>query len=530
MRFAVAICLFCVGTPALATGAIYTGDTVRDRARAGASVASERSVSALSTNPGLLGKTDNFELQLSTTWLSDRSEITRKGPFTTQAFRDDNPDLANQLDGTMNSAAFASSLGKATSAYSTQLLRLGVSYGFGTSGFRIAGTLSDLPVQNHQYDTGGPVRYRLIGSDDRVRQISAGLGWAGRSFGIGAAVHINRVRRASRVMLSAADREALSNNGLYLERAFDDYVVDAVGTLQHSPQAGFGLWLAPFGKMEIGFAMQLASEGTSEAGDAQLDVSAISTEQSGAIFARTRPAAEPGIPSTVAGNAASIRDGLPMRIRAGFRYQFERWDLEAEWRMEQWSGATLLGITANSIPGSVFFIPDPTDAQNQVPLGDFGDGSGRSFLDAQSYHVASRIWLLPDGIALHVGYAMENPATEQPDAAWIDGLRHNIGVGLSLIDRGYAIDAGYLMVLGARNTIENGNLKPKNPRLGEAPDPAETDQLTVQNNGDYQMATSFFGLGLRADVGAFRETKAAERKAWYRVWTKGAPSFGRGGL
>ena len=461
MRFAVAICLFCVGTPALATGAIYTGDTVRHRARAGASVASERSVvSALSTNPGLLGKTDNFELQLSTTWLSDRSEITRKGPFTTQAFRDDNPDLANQLDGTMNSAAFASSLGKATSAYSTQLLRLGVSYGFGTSGFRIAGTLSDLPVQNHQYDTGGPVRYRLIGSDDRVRQISAGLGWAGRSFGIGAAVHINRVRRARRVMLSAADREALSNNGLYLERAFDDYVVDAVGTLQHSPQAGFGLWLAPFGKMEIGFAMQLASEGTSEAGDAQLDVSAISTEQSGAIFARTRPAAEPGIPSTVAGNAASIRDGLPMRIRAGFRYQFERWDLEAEWRMEQWSGATLLGISR-----TVFLDPSSSS-----PIRPMHRTKFHSVILVMGAVVVSSmlkaITLLHEfGCFQTVSpftSAMPWRIQRQNNRTLLGSMAYdNIGVGLSLIDRGYAIDAGYLMVLGAQNTIENGNLKPK---------------------------------------------------------------------
>ncbi len=530
MRFIATMSILCLGTPALATGWIYAGDSVRDRARAGASVASERSVSALNTNPGLLGKTDNFELQLSTTWLTDRSEITRKGPFTTQAFRDDNPDLANRLDATMNSSAFASSLGKSTSDYGTQLLRLGLSYGFGTSGFRIAASMSDLPVQNHEFDAGGPLRYRLIASDDRVRQWSAGLGWAGRSFGIGAAVHINQIRRARRVMLSATDREDPSNNGLLLERAFNDYVVDATGTLQQSPQAGFGLWLAPFGKMEIGFSMQLASEGTSEPNQAQLDVSPISTEQSGATFARTRPAPEPGIPSSVSGNAASIRDGLPMRIRAGFRYQFERWDLEAEWRMEQWSGASLLAITANSIPGSVFFIPNPADAQTQTPLGDFGDGSGRSFLDAQSYHVASRIWLIPDGIALHLGYAMENPATEQPDAAWIDGVRHNIGLGLSLIDRGYAIDFGYLMVAGNKNTIENGNLKPHNPRLGEVPDPADTDQLTVQNNGDYQLATSFFGLGLRADVGKFRASKSAERKAWYRVWTKGAPSFGRGGL
>lgn len=512
----------------LATGAIYPGDTVRDRARAGTAVTSERSVSALTTNPGLLGKTDNLELQFEWTQLGDRSQVTRKGPFYSSSFNENEPDNASRLEATMNTSSFSSSLGKSVSDYQTSLLRAGLSYGFGTKGFRIALSLSDLPVQNHNFDSGAPVRYRLLASADRVRQLSAGLGYAGNSFGLGVAVHINQVDRARRMVLSALDKEAPENGGLFLERPFNDYSVDVAGSLQHAPQFGLGLWLRPFGKFELGFSMQLAAEGQTEAGTAQLDVSAISTEQRGAVFARTRVAPEEGQPSTETGNAATIRDGLPLRMRVGFRYQFKRWDLEGEFKLEQWSGATALSMTAPSQPGSVHFIPDPNSAQDQIPLGNFGDA--RSFEDAQSYHIASRIWLVPDGVALHLGYSLENPSTLQPDAALIDGSRHGFGLGLSLIDRGYAIDFGYLLVTSTKTTINNGSLTLRNPRLGDAPAPEELAELTIQNNGDYQLVTSFFGIGARADVSLFQQTRNAEREAWYRVWTKGSESLDSDGL
>ena len=518
--------LALMAAPAWASGRFLPGDSVRDRGRAGASVSSERGVNALQVNPALLGMADNLGFALGWTSGSEAGEFTRQGPYVQSLEEEDQRGLNNAM------ANFTASTGVSKSATQEQLLRAGLVYGFGTRGFRIGMGYTQLPVENHQFLASDPARYRLIRSADTREQLSFGLAGAfSRRFAIGLGLHWERLKRVRRFMLSTSPAsQGNETAGRYLEEPAYDHVVDLTGTVPigfgdnaYVPTASFGLWSRLFAGLEVGVSVSLG--GTGNAADGSIDVLDLEPRDAGdttsPVFARR------GISDTSDGTAATLSDGSPMQIRAGMRYQFNRWDLEFEWRMESWNGDSQLRATptANGV-GWYNQLDDENNIDTSVELGDLGDA--RNYETAQSFHLASDIWLVPDGVALRIGGSMENAPTQQPDAALFAGPRYGIGAGLSFADRGYAVDIGYLHLFSQAVEVNTGSLPLRNiaHRAGEG----ENDLLTVQNNGSYTSSVGFFGLGVRADVDTFAKNRKAQRKAWYQIWSKGSSGFGRGGF
>ena len=139
-----------------------------------------------------------------------------------------------------------------------------------------------------------------------------------------------------------------------------------------------------------------------------------------------------------------------LQVRAGMRYQFTNWDLEFEWRLENWAAETQLSATptANGI-GWYNQLGDPANADTSVELGNMGDG--RTYQSAQSFHLGTDIWLVPNGVALRLGGSMEFSPTTQPDAILYPGPRYGVGAGFSFADRGYSVDVGYLHLFTQRH-------------------------------------------------------------------------------
>ena len=507
------------GLPALATGRFLPGDSVRDRGRAGASVTSERSVSALQVNPALLGMADNLVLSMGWTTGTERGEFDRAGPFVQS--------LEDQGNFNQEMANFTASSGLAKSSYTDQYLRGGLVYGFGTSGFRIGLGYAQLPVENHRFESGDPQRYSLIRSADEREQISFGLAGAfSRRFAIGLGLHWERLRRVRRLMVNTTP--ARQSDGLYFEDPANDHLVDITGTVPIGfgdnpmvPTASVGLWSRLFAGLEIGVSVAIGGNGS--ATDGSVDVLELEPRDlddlSSPVFARR------GVDETSDGTAATVSDASPLQVRAGMRYQFTKWDLEFEWRMESWDQGTQLSATPTA--KGVGWYNDLTNNPDQsIELGNLGDG--RAMDSAMSFHLASDIWLVPDGLALRFGGSMEYPASTQPDAALFAGPRYGIGAGLSFLDRGYAIDMGYYHLFSEDTDVVTGNLPTRN--IDHRGAEADAEVVTVKNNGTYTTSHGFFGLGVRADMTTFAKTRQAQRKAWYRIWSKGSTGFGVGGF
>ena len=515
-----------LATPSWATGRFLPGDSVRDRGRAGASVSSERGVNSLQVNPALLGMADNFGFAVGWTLASEASEFTRGGPHV-QSLEE-----GEQLGLNSLTMATPTSNGLSESALSDRLLRAGLVYGFGTSGFRIGLGYTQLPLENHSYLACNPARYRLIHSADQREQISFGMGGNfGKRFAMGLGLHWERLKQVRRFMINttAASVEG-ATAGRHIESAGNDHIVDMTGTVpigfgdnEYVPTASVGLWSRLFAGFEVGVSVALGGTGNSANGS--IDVLDLEwrdeTDTTSPVFARR------GINETSDGTGATMSDGTPLQVRAGMRYQFRSWDLEFEWRMESWSADTQLSAspTANGV-GWYNQLADPANVDTSIELGNMGDA--RALESAQSFHLASDIWLVPDGIALRLGGSMEFSPTTQPDALMYPGPRYGIGAGLSIADRGYAIDMGYLHLFSQATEVVNGQLPIRN--IAQRAAETEIDTLTVQNNGTYTTSIGFFGMGIRADVDTFAKNREAQRKAWYQVWSKGTTGFGRGGF
>jgi hypothetical protein len=503
--------------PLQAAGRFLPGDSVRDRARAGASVSSERGVNALQVNPALLGMADNLSFALGWTNLSENSEFDRGSPYVGS--------LEDQTVFNQQMANYTGSSGLAQSAYSERLLRAGMVYGFGTSGFRMGLGYAELPVENHRFEANDPQRYRLIRSADEREQLSLGLAGAfGRRFALGFGLHWERLRRVRRLMINTSQ----ASDGNYFENPNEDHLVDITGTVPIGfgdsafvPTASFGLWARLFAGLELGLSVALGGTGVAEDGNIDvLDLEPRDADDSTSpIFARR------GVSETVSGTQATLTDGSPLQIRAGMRYQFSRFDLEFEWRMESWSADSQMRASP-SATGLAWFPTPAEESEEGVELGDMGDA--RALESAMSFHVGSDIWLVPNGLALRFGGSMEYAPSTQPDAAMFAGPRYGVGAGLSFADRGYAIDLGYYHLFTEAIEMLSGSLPVRNPAHTQAE--AESDVLSVQNNGKYTSSHGFFGLGLRADMTTFSSHRKSQRKAWYQIWSKGSGGFGRGGF
>jgi hypothetical protein len=199
--------------------------------------------------------------------------------------------------------------------------------------------------------------------------------------------------------------------------------------------------------------------------------------------------------------------------------------LEFEWRMESWSADSQMRASP-SATGLAWFPTPAEESEEGVELGDMGDG--RVLDSAMSFHLGSDIWLVPNGLALRLGGSMEYAPTTQPDAAMFGGPRYGVGAGLSFTDRGYAIDLGYYHLFSEATELTSGSLPLRNPSHSLAE--AESDTLSVQNNGKYTSSHGFLGLGIRADMTTFASRRKSQRKAWYQIWSKGTGGFGRGGF
>ena len=515
-----------LAAPSWAAGRFLPGDSVRDRGRAGASVTSERGVNSLQVNPALLGMADNFGFSMGWTMGSEASEFIRSGPHIQSL---EEPD---QLGLNSVTLAAPTSNGLSQSALSDRLVRAGLVYGFGTSGFRIGMGYTQLPLENHSYLACNPARYRLIHSADQREQLSFGLGGAfGRRFAIGLGLHWERLKQVRRFMINTTPAsEAGSTTGRHLENAAFDHIVDLTGTVPIGfgdnafvPTASVGLWSRLFAGLEIGVSVALG--GTGNAADGSIDVLDLEwrdeADVTSPVFARR------GISDTSDGTAATMSDGAPLQVRAGMRYQFTNWDLEFEWRLENWAAETQLSATptANGI-GWYNQLGDPANADTSVELGNMGDG--RTYQSAQSFHLGTDIWLVPNGVALRLGGSMEFSPTTQPDAILYPGPRYGVGAGFSFADRGYSVDVGYLHLFTQAIEIANGQLPLRN--VAQIAAESELDAVTVQNNGTYTTSVGFFGMGVRADVATFARNRRAQQKAWYQVWSRGSSGFGRSGF
>jgi hypothetical protein len=515
------ICCLMVGlvaAPVTAAGRLLVGDSVRDRGRGGASVASERGTASLLSNPALLGLADGFATGLGWTTTADRSEFKRLGPFVA--------DLETQgaLEGRMQNG-FPASQGISTSRWSGQLLSLGLAYGFGTEAFRMGFGFNELPVQNHVYSEASPARYRLIKSDDSAQRITLGFaGHVNKRFAYGLGLHWTRIRRARRLMINASPVD--EGNPFYTEPSGQDYRVDAAGTFwagpDFSPDNGLvptpsiGLWARLFAGLEFGLSVTLGTLGTAAAGDATVDATPVNTravdDTSSPLFARR------GSP----GNAANMTDGLPMIIRAGLRYDFKRWDLEFEYRLEQWEALDAFSVTAANNGVAYVNQPDVDGAEGFDGL-DFGDDGMRG-ANATSMHLGADYWMVPRGLALRFGLSREGPAGTDSDAAvYNPQVRYGIGAGMSIVDRGFVIDVGYYHVFSESEELPTGSLTLRNADAGL--NDADAEALPIQNSGSHTFSQGFFGLGVRADLDDFVKQRNAQREAWYRVWTKGLDSF-----
>ena len=518
--------ILLLAAPSLATGRFLPGDSVRDRGRAGASVSSERGVNSLQVNPALLGMADNFGFAVGWTMASEASEFTRAGPHV-QSLEE-----AEQLG--LNSVTMAAPMsnGLSESALSDRLLRAGLVYGFGTSGFRIGLGYAQLPLENHSYLACNPARYRLIHSADQREQISFGMGGSfSKRFAMGVGLHWERLKQVRRFMINttAASAEG-STAGRHIENPAFDHIVDMTGTVpigfgdnEYVPTASVGLWSRLFAGFEVGVSVALG--GTGNAANGSIDVLDLEwrdeADTTSPVFARR------GAGETSNGTDATMSDGTPLQVRAGMRYQFRTWDLEFEWRMESWAAETQLSASpSGSGVGWYNQLADPANVDTSIELGNMGDG--RALESAQSFHLASDIWLVPDGVALRFGGSMEFSPTTQPDALMYPGPRYGVGAGLSIADRGYAVDMGYLHLFSQAVEVANGQLPLRN--IAQRAAETEADTLTVQNNGTYTTSVGFFGIGVRADVDTFAKNRQAQRKAWYQVWSKGTTGFGRGGF
>ena len=120
-----------------------------------------------------------FGFSMGWTMGSEASEFIRSGPHIQSLEEPDQLGLNSVM------LAAPTSNGLSQSALSDRLVRAGLVYGFGTSGFRIGMGYTQLPLENHSYLACNPARYRLIHSADQREQLSFGLGGAlGRRFAI----------------------------------------------------------------------------------------------------------------------------------------------------------------------------------------------------------------------------------------------------------------------------------------------------------------------------------------------------------
>jgi hypothetical protein len=519
MRVTLCCLLFALSAPeAIAAGRLLSGDSVRDRGRGGASVASERGTASLISNPGLLGLADGFATNFSWTTTADRSEFKRLGPFV--------GDLEAQgaFESRMQTG-FPASQGVAASRYTGQLLSLGMAYGFGTDAFRMGLGFNELPLQNHVYPEASPVRYRLIKSDDRAQRITLGFaGHVNRRFAYGLGLHWTRIRRTRRLMINAGQLD--DGNPFYAEPSGQDYRADVTGTFWAGPDfapdnglvptPAIGLWARLFAGLEMGLSVTLGSAGTSGEGEATLDVTPVNgrdaSDATSPLFARR------GSP----GNAATMSDGLPLIVRAGLRYDFKGWDLEFEYRLEQWESVDPFSVSA-ATNGVAYFNQPAVDGAEGFSGLDFGDAGMRG-ANASSMHLGADYWMVPGGLALRLGLSREGPAGTDSDAAIFNPqVRYGAGAGMSIIDRGFIIDVGYYHVFSDEESLPAGALTLRNAEASL--NDAETEALPIQNSGTHTFSQGFFGLGIRADLNDFIKQRKSQRDAWYRVWTKGLDTF-----
>ena len=270
------------------------------------------------------------------------------------------------------------------------------------------------------------------------------------------------------------------------------------------PTASVGLWSCLFAGLEIGVSVALG--GTGNAADGSIDVLDLEwrdeADVTSPVFARR------GISDTSDGTGATMSDGAAAGPRRD-ALSVQNWDLEFEWRLENWAAETQLSATptANGI-GWYNQLGDPANADTSVELGNMGDG--RTYQSAQSFHLGTDIWLVPNGVALRLGGSMEFSPTTQPDAILYPGPRYGVGAGFSFADRGYSVDVGYLHLFTQAIEIANGHSPVRNvAQIAAESEPRRRDG-SEQRHLHHQRWV--LGMGVRADVATFAKQPPSAAK------------------
>ena len=280
---------------------------------------------------------------------------------------------------------------------------IGLSSDFGLKDFTFAAAIYGPYAGKYDYGQGSQ-RYSLMDSSVWEALYQVSVGWRPTKWlAVGASLQIVDVRARQKLAIAAlAGDEGTSD--AKIEFDVNDHL---------TPNAHFGFIVSPTPWLDIGASikppMPVHAEGVLTVDQADL----------------MRLRQQPGLGNlAINGDQVGVDFTLPIVVRSGVRFKQPRWDVEADFVWERWTGFSKLEVR----PKDITFSLGTSTPQLLTPI-----VQERGYGDAWSIRFGSDIEILPNRLTGRLGYYYETSAipTQSLNVSAVDMAKHGFTLGLS---------------------------------------------------------------------------------------------------
>ena len=347
---------------------------------------------------------------------------------------------------------------------------LGISSDFGLKNFTFAFALYGPYAGQYSYAAQGEQRYSLIDSSvwEAIYQFSAA--WRITPWlRVGLSVQNEDVRARQKLAVAALP---VDDNSSDVKVEFD--VAD-----NFSPNFHLGVLASPLKWLDLGVAVKLPMS-VNATGKLKVDKPDLE---------RLRGSL-PGV--DVRGENVGVDFELPLVVRAGARFKMPRFDVEADFVWERWTGFSKLVVQPKDIQFRL--NADLAYAALSPIVQDRGYGN------AYSIRVGGDFEIIPGRLTGRAGYYFETSAipTASLNPSAVDADKHGFSVGLTAQFGWFALSLayGYTHLNDARVTDSvSRQINLTYNAVAVTPDPSP-----VVGNGRYRSGYDILSLGISIDI------------------------------
>jgi long-chain fatty acid transport protein len=281
---------------------------------------------------------------------------------------------------------------------------LGLSTDFGLKNLTFAASVYGPLSSSYAYPASGPQRYSLIDSGVLEALTQLSVGWR-----IAPWLRVG----ASFQWVWTSARQNLTLAVLPGSEGQSDVRVRFDVTDRFTPNFHFGFLVSPVSFLDVGFSIK-----------PPMPVNADGTLQIDPADVASLRASQPGLRNlAINGDQVSLGFELPLVLRGGVRFKQPRFDVEADFVYERWTGFSRLEV----MPKDITFTLD-TEPSTLSPL-----VQERGYGSAWSLRLGSDIEVFPGRLTARLGYYFETSAIppRSLNVSVVDMDKHGTTVGLT---------------------------------------------------------------------------------------------------